>query len=106
MVEIFHFSIFCVNDESQVDVKVVQVMCCMFYYSKLISHTIFEQKTKLKKGCISYFKSNGNHGLIVKKLKKKWMNNPLEKTTCKEKAYDECKFNLQFFGGQGSLQKR
>jgi hypothetical protein len=33
------------------------------------------------------------------------LNNPLEKTTCKEKAYNECKCNLQFFGGHGSLQK-
>jgi hypothetical protein len=36
----------------------------------------------LRKGCISYFKSNGNHGLIVKKIKEKMnsnLNSPLEK---------------------------
>jgi hypothetical protein len=48
MVKIFHFSIFCVNGESQVDIKVPQVMCCMFYYSKLISHTIFEPTKNVK----------------------------------------------------------
>jgi hypothetical protein len=52
MVEIFHFSIFFVNDESLVDVKVPQVMRRMFYYGKLMGHTILEQKTKLKKGFI------------------------------------------------------
>jgi len=119
MVEIFHFIIFCVNDESQVDVTVPHAMHCMFYYSKLMGHTILEPKTKLRKGCISYFKNNGifalkkhvdaNHGLIVKKIKEEMNNNlnsPLEKTTCKEKAYDEYKCNLQFFWGHGSLQKR
>jgi hypothetical protein len=51
----------------------------MFYYSKLISHTIFEQKTKLRKGCISYFKSNGNHGLIVKKIKEEMNEQSIRK---------------------------
>jgi hypothetical protein len=109
MVDIFHFNVFCVNEEPQVDVKVPHVMRCMFYYSRLISHTIFEQKTKLRKGCISYFKSNGNHGPIVKKIKEEMnsnLNSPIERTTCKENAYDECKCNLQFFGGHGSLQKK
>jgi hypothetical protein len=50
MVENLHFIIFYVNDESQVDVKVPQVMCCMCYYNKLMGHTMLEQKKKLKKG--------------------------------------------------------
>jgi len=49
----------------------------MLCYDRLVNHVILEQTTKLRKGLVSYFKSNGiitlkNHmdvdsGLIVKK---------------------------------------
>jgi hypothetical protein len=59
-------------------------MCCISCYSKLVGHAILEQKTKLRKFFVSYFKSNGiitltkyvdaNHELIVKNFEEK-MNN-------------------------------
>jgi hypothetical protein len=88
---------FCVNDESPIDVKVPHVMRCISCYSRLISHAILKQKTKLKKGFVSYFKSNGiitltkyvdaNHGLIVKNFEEK-MNNlesPFERQLAKKR---------------------
>jgi hypothetical protein len=32
------WAIFCVMDESKVNVKVPQVMCCMLCYSRLVGH--------------------------------------------------------------------
>jgi hypothetical protein len=87
----------CVNDESPIDVKVPHVMCCILCYSRLVGHVILEQKKKLKKGLVSYFKSNGiitltnyvdaNHGLIVKNFEEE-MNNlksPLERQLAKKR---------------------
>jgi hypothetical protein len=37
------WAFFCVNDESLVDLKVPQVMCCMLCYSKPIRHVILKQ---------------------------------------------------------------
>jgi hypothetical protein len=66
-----------VNDELVVDVKVPQVMHYMLCYDRLVNHVILEQITKLRKGLVSYFKSNGiitlkkhvdvDNGIIVKK---------------------------------------
>jgi len=53
--------------ESQVDVKVPQVMYSMLCYSKLVGHAILEPRTKLSKTLVSYFKSNG-----ITTLKKMW----------------------------------
>jgi hypothetical protein len=49
----------------------------MLYYDRLVNHVILEQIKELRKGFVSYFKSNGiialkkhvdvNNGLIVKK---------------------------------------
>jgi hypothetical protein len=47
-----HF--FCVDDESLIHVKMPQVMNC----SRILHHALLEQKTKLRKGFVSYFKSN------------------------------------------------
>jgi hypothetical protein len=58
----------CANDESLVDVKVPQVMCCIFCYNRLLGHVILEQKTRLKKNLVLYFKSNGLLTLKKKKL--------------------------------------
>ncbi len=72
-----NLGIFYVNDELVVDVKVPQVMHYMLCYDRLVNHVILEQTTKLRKGFLSYFKSNGiitlkkhmdvDNGLIVKK---------------------------------------
>ncbi len=74
-------ALLCANDESLVDVKVPQVMCCIFCYNKLLGHVILEQKTRLKKNLVLYFRSNGlitlkknvivSHGLITKKIEEK-----------------------------------
>ncbi len=48
-----------VNDELLVDVKVPQVIHCMLCHNRTIVHAILEQITKLRKGFVSYFKTNG-----------------------------------------------
>jgi hypothetical protein len=53
------WAIFCVNHESLVDVKVSQVMRCILCYNRPLSHVILEPRTKLRKGLVSNFKSNG-----------------------------------------------
>jgi hypothetical protein len=57
----------------------------MLCYNKTIGHAILEQITKLRKGFVSYFKTNGiivfktrvdaDYGLIVKKFEKEVNNN-------------------------------
>ncbi len=68
------WSSYCVNCGSKVDVNVLQLMFFMVCYNSLMS--FLYQRTRLKKGLVFYFKSNGiivlkkhvdaNHGLIVK----------------------------------------
>jgi hypothetical protein len=57
----------------------------MLCYNRTIGHAILEKITKLRKGFVSYFKTNGiivfkthvdaNYGLIVKKIEKEVNNN-------------------------------
>jgi hypothetical protein len=78
-------------------------------YNRLIGHAILEQRTRLKKGLISYLKSNGmivlrkyvdaNHGQIGKKIKEEMninLKSPL-KYNLQRKACSECKCNILFF---------
>ncbi len=53
------WGIFCVNDESQFDVKAPHVMHCILCYSKPIGHEVLKQRRRLRKGLISYFNNNG-----------------------------------------------
>jgi hypothetical protein len=66
---------------------------------------MLEQKTKLRKKCVSHFKKKNyikknldvNHVLIVKKFEKKselQLEKSIKKTTHKEKAYNKCKCHL------------
>jgi hypothetical protein len=95
MAKILQLGHFCVNHESPIDVKVPHVMCCILCYNRLVGHAILEQKIKLKKGFVSYFKSNGiitltkyvdvNHGLIVKNFEEKMnkLKSPFERQLAK-----------------------
>jgi hypothetical protein len=49
MVEILQFGLFCVNDESSIDVKVPQVMHYILCYNRLVSHAILGQITRVMK---------------------------------------------------------
>jgi hypothetical protein len=77
----------------------------MLCYSRPIGHAMLEQKTKLKKKCVSYFQKKNyikknldvDHVLIVKNFEKKkelQLEKSVRKTTCKEKAYNKCKCHL------------
>jgi hypothetical protein len=79
---------FCINDESKVDVEIPQIMHYMLCYEKLISFAILKWRARLRKGLVSYFKSNGiivlkkhvdaNHNLIARNFEKE-MNNNIKK---------------------------
>jgi hypothetical protein len=51
-----HF--FCVDDESLIHVKMPQVMSYMMCCIRILSQALLKQRTKLRKGFVSYFKSN------------------------------------------------
>jgi len=69
------WAFYVVNDNTQIDGKVLQVMRCMICHNEYVP---FIAKTKLKKRIISYFKSNGittlkkhvdvEHTLLTKKF--------------------------------------
>jgi hypothetical protein len=60
MVEKFQLvHLFFVNGESLIDVKVLKVMCYILCYNKLICHIVSEERTRFRKGLVSYFKNNG-----------------------------------------------
>lgn len=76
---------FCVNDNAKVDLENTQIMCCIFCYQ---NHVIgINPITQVKKGLISYYKTNGinsfrkhvdaKHTLIAKRFEEK-INNMLE----------------------------
>ncbi len=108
----------CVNDESLVDVKVPQVFCCIFSYNRLLGHVILEQKTRLKKNLVLYFKSNElttlekhvivDHGLITKKIEEKInkLKDPFEKLLTNIKWSIVNAHAITNFWGHRSLQKR
>jgi hypothetical protein len=102
MEEILLFKFFfCINDESKVDVEIPQIMHYMLCYEKLVSFAILKWRTRLRKGLVSYFKSNGiivlkkhvdaNHNLIARNFEEEVNNNinkSSAKATCKVRSYN------------------
>jgi len=69
------WAFYVVNDNKLVDGKILQVMRCHLCYKTLV---LYSTRTKLRKGIMSYYKSNGilalrthmdgKHNLLTKKL--------------------------------------
>jgi hypothetical protein len=58
MVKLFYVGIFyCVNDNAKVDLVNTQITHCIFYYKNPIIKK--NPRTRVKKGLISYYKTNG-----------------------------------------------
>lgn len=68
-----------------VDLKNLQMMCCIVYCISLVGLMIINQWTRVMKGLVSYFESSGittlkkhvnvKHGLIAKKFEEEENNN-------------------------------
>ncbi len=100
-----------VNDNKLVDGKIFQVIRCHLCYK---THVLYNPRTKLRKGLISYYKINGistlkkhvgvEHNLLAKKLNEE-VNNSLrsqvEKQLAKKRqnlfSYEISEFFLQNF---------
>jgi len=51
------WSFYCVNDNAKIVLVNTQIMYCIFHYQNLVNG--INPKTKMKKGLISYYKTNG-----------------------------------------------
>ncbi len=71
--------------EKDVDLENLQILRCIVYCSSLVSFVIINQWTRVIKGLVSYFQSNGittlkknvngKHGLLAKKFEEEVDNN-------------------------------
>jgi hypothetical protein len=94
-INLFCWAFYCVDDRSKLDVDIPQLICCVISYNNPMSFAIFNQRTRLKKGLVFYFKNNGlialkkhlnaNHGLSAKKFEEEMnLESPMEKQFAKK----------------------